>query len=528
MKWLVRRSAFWLMLIGYAFASIWWTLTVPHHPDDLLRAIPGHATMVSMHDQLADRWDEVSSHPLGAILAGMFGSQPEEWKELQRDPGFRFVLDLVGQRELALAYVPFLGTQQDGALAFASWVGGKSQRLRWSYPFLGLKDLRRLDDVGGWPVWTYTWTSGDDLHRLTFSLVEGMIIGSLARDPRSIELLIDAYNGAFPSIRMRRDLESWTHRLMHSAYNDRILYKQPGWPESRYWLAELDMSDHSRLAGVVLTDGNDAQKSTTAAADVDAARLAGLWGSHAIAVCALDTDWLRAFIQPGDDLISRLYRDVVQVTGARSSALGLFGGEMSGRFKGIRVPTLMAAFQMDNGTDVKAQLAALVDRWNARYRWGLVAVESSVAGRVVWRLEGTSDGAYSAFAAGEQVAIAVEGDWVMVSSNYQGLEALILANARTRADGLTLPYWAEKLQQTGGDTFGYFGVDLVRGNETLRLAISAYSLKLLFENASGSREQRQKLNEAKAWLELLAGFGHLHVVATSERSLYKLTIQTER
>jgi len=46
-----------------------------------------------------------------------------------------------------------------------------------------------------------------------------------------------------------------------------------------------------------------------------------------------------------------------------------------------------------------------------------------------------------------------------------------------------------------------------------RLAITAWSLKLLVEDAAKSQPTRDRLNVAKAWLDALAPFGQLHVWA---------------
>jgi hypothetical protein len=47
-------------------------------------------------------------------------------------------------------------------------------------------------------------------------------------------------------------------------------------------------------------------------------------------------------------------------------------------------------------------------------------------------------------------------------------------------------------------------IDLARGGKTLRLALTTYALKLLLEDAQGTLRVRQRLNEAKAWIDSLA------------------------
>jgi len=440
MKRTVNRIVFWLLLAIFAAGSIWWTLAIPHNPEQLMRAIPGHAVSVTMHDKLAIRWNDISAHPLAAPLVGIFGGDPEEIPELKTDAGFQYILQLVGRQELVLAYVPYMGPFQENAWVFASWIGGKSQRLRWSYPFLKLKDLRRLNDVGGWPVWTYVWSTSNDTHRLTFSLVEGMMIGTMARDPRAIEVMIESYNGSFPSIASRKDLNAWKQELLRSGYADRILYKQQGWPESRMWFVEANLAHTSRLSGVVRTTGQ--APASPVAASFDLRQLAALWGNHPITASAMDVAAMKQFVREENQSVPAvIFRDVLRVTDARSVAAGLFGGEFSGRFKGIRIPTLMLGFQMANENQVTEGMKALIDRWNADFQWGLVPVETKIGGRTVWRLEGTSENIYSALVPAEQAAVMTEGNWLIVSSNLKGMETLILSNApATGADQKPAPW----------------------------------------------------------------------------------------
>ena len=522
MNMLLKRAAFWVLLVLFIAGSIWWTLHVPYQPRKLLRAIPGHAVVVSMHDQLAGRLDEVVEHPFASLLIAVSGGSPGDVKELLQDEGFRYIKNLVGERDLVMAYVPFLSSDAQGSWVFAGWIGGKSQRLRITAPFLTIKDLRRLDNVGGWPVWTYVWSVDGQPQRLTMALVEGMIIGVMARDPRAIELLIDACNGAFPSMDSRHDLLFWTQSLMDSPRQDRFLFKQTSWPESRYWLTEIDLSDSEKLQARVSTrsrGGVDFKEG------LDVAGPASFWGADAITFGALESSLVRNILpHPEGNAPSAMFQELLAQANAPAVALGLFGGETSGRFRGIRVPTIMAGYFAGTQTDVKQDLLRLLDRWNARYRWGLVLAENRVNGRIVWRIESTADTAYAAIDPTEQIAFTVDDGWVYISSNYKGLESLLAsrAMARNAAD----QGFADVMQDQAGRGVGYFGMDMARGNDTLRLAISAYSLKLLFEDAQGSRETRQKLNEAKAWLDMLARFGSIHMRISHEDEMYSFEVKT--
>jgi hypothetical protein len=212
---------------------------------------------------------------------------------------------------------------------------------------------------------------------------------------------------------------------------------------------------------------------------------------------------------------------VIRVSEADACALGLFGGDFSGRLKGIKVPTLMAALQLTEGNSAAEFIQQLIDDWNARYKVGLVPVAVPVGTSTIWRIEGTSENMYSGLGPGEQIAVTQSGDWMVVSSNFKGLNALVLSRSNTI--GESNPGWSERIRDAVADgAIGYFGFDLAKGTEMFRLAITAYSLKLLFEDASGTRALRQQLNEAKAWLEILSKLEHLDLYAAKADKYVKI------
>jgi len=521
-----RRWWFWLLLAVYAAGSIWWTFSVPHAPEQLLRAIPGHATLVSWHDQLAPRWTNIYDHPVVLSAVAAMQGDTNEWEVLQSDPGFKTTLQLIGKNELVLAHVPYMGIYNEDAWVFAGWIGGQSQRLRWSERFLNIPGLRRMEDVGGWPVWSWHMSSESGSFRITLALVEGMIVGTTARDPMAIEVVIDSYNGLFPSVAFRRDLIDWNELLMTSVFPDRFWFKSDAVPGIDRAFTELEIKDASRMSASVRFFPPSELPVLPESLMME--ELAALWGDDALAASSFGTDVVINALRENEPTVATaMINEIIATSRADAVALGVFGGEVSGRFKGIKVPTVMAALQRTEGGDTAEWLGQVVDRWNARSQWGLVSVPVLVGTTTLWRIEGTSGGLYGSMGTNEQVALMEAGDWLVISSNLKGLVFLA-----SRAQGVTVaqrPLWAERLEDAVSDgAGGYLGVDLVRGYETLRLAITAYSLKLLFEDASGSRALRQQLNETKAWLETLARLEHLDLYVSPADPYIKVDIQTGR
>lgn len=517
-----RRILFWLLFAAYAAVSGWWLVSVPHRPDQLLRAIPGQADLVSFHEGLAGRWATASRHPAVMMLVGALGGDAKAWEALDEDPGFRVLLDLAGRNELVLARVPFLGDQPGGAWVAASWIGGQSQRLRWSHRFMNLPGLTTVGSIANWPVWIWQWNSGTGLQQLTLALVDGILIGTNAREISAMHHLLDTYNGNVPSQATRSDMASWNRELLASAYPDRFLFKQSrGWMDPLLWLGAYDVSGTNAIAGVVKSSLSVNNPGLSSSLELDGLR--GLWGGRPIATLAVGMEQVAWALTLQQNIATRLVSDVVLNSGAESAALALFGGDYGGRFRVIRVPTLMAALQRAEGVDPADLLPRLTDRWNARFQLGVIPVQESVNGQAVWRLEGIAGGAYGLLGPSDQVAVTTAGNWLVVSSNFAALEKMI----REGTGGSHAPGWADHMNDLAGrGGMGYVGFDLPRCAEAFRLAIMAYSYKLAFDDAAGTRAQRQQLNEAQAWLDTIGKMGRLDVVATAPEDRVQIEFKT--
>jgi hypothetical protein len=518
-----RRVLFWVLMVLYGAVSIAWLVIVPHRPAELLRAIPGQATIVSFHDNLAGRWDELAMHPVAMMAVGAAGGDAGEWELLCDDPVFRYIIDLAGQRETVLAYVPYMDGGAAPAWVMASWIGGRSQRLRWSEPFLDLPGLERMGAIGNWPVWKYSWQTDAGEQTITLALVEGMLLATSARDVHSVGMVIDAYNGIFPSIARRPDLQTLNDRLLHSRQPHRAFVRwRSGTYHPSHWFLALDLAGEGGLHATLQTAASELP--STLPAKLDTSGLDALWGNQPVATAIFSADALLQQISEQEHPVAFLTRDVVMQSGAESIVLGLLSSKYLGKLKVISVPTLMAGLHRSDDLDVESFMRATVDRWNARHRMGLVPVEHNVAGRRVWRLEGTAGGFYGLLAPGEQAAVTAAGDWLLISSNFGALEALIRDQVGAASSPLAWTQEMNDLARGGG--LGYLGFDLASGAEVFQISLRAYAGKLAFEDFRGTRELRQKLNEARAWVDMLAQLERLQVFASADKERLTIDIKT--
>jgi hypothetical protein len=519
-----RRLAFWILFVAYLAGTIWWLLHIPHRPADLLRAIPGQANLISFHRGLADRWDETTSHPVSLMIAGALGVEAEDWADLRSAPATRRLIDLLGRDELAIARLPGAGFQRDDIWVISSWLGGRSQLLGWFDGMLGLSGLESQGRVGHWPVWTYA--VGASSPPVTIALVEGMLIATSARHPQAVEMILNAYDGNFPSVATRDDLAPWRQRILASSFPDRIWLKTPARSAPQHWFAEWRMRSGEKLDGAVVTDAS--LPLSPLSANFDLAALAEIWRDAPAASAALGVENLARPLRDIDHLAAQLVRDALLGSGAESAALGLFADPYNGRIAGIRVPTLMIALQRPGGFEPATILPALLDRWNSRHFLGLVTAAERIGGYDVWRIEGVTDGLYSMLGENEQVALTTNGNWLIISSNFAALEQLIRDSVLPGA--AAIQPWAERMNELAArDGLGYVGMDLERGVDAVKLALTAYSLQLLFVEGDGAtREQRQFISELKAWLDTLAKMNRLHLLAANEDDLLNIEVQAGR
>ncbi len=116
------------------------------------------------------------------------------WRSLKSDPAFRRLLGVVASDDLLVAHVPMMRSTGEPAWVFASWLGGHSQRARWLLKSVKHPDVQRAAARNGWLVWV--WTPRElKGQRVTFALVEGMLVGCVARETMGIDDVLAGVDG---------------------------------------------------------------------------------------------------------------------------------------------------------------------------------------------------------------------------------------------------------------------------------------------------------------------------------------------
>jgi hypothetical protein len=508
-----RPILFRLVLLVAVIAGLWWLFHVPYVPRLMFKPIPSGAVFVTQHRELARRWDSIYRNPLALSLLSSAGVKRSALKDLADDPQVRPWFEKLASRDTVLAYVPAMGPDREPVWVMTSWLGGRSQRLRWQLGWSKLEGFTQAPAHRGRTYWIVDDEMLSSENTLTLALVEGMLIGCISWRHETMRDVLDTLDGMRPSVLQRTGFPNQVAWLDDEQTMDRGWLDAAalmGWrgPAAKPFAYEFTEISPTTFVGRMQWD--HAPKSFPSGWDeTRKASLSALLGETPIAVCAVSSDWLPASLDGAQaGFLYSVAREIVREQGAEGVAVALLGGEYGGRLLGIRVPSVLLAIPLQDAGAVPARMQRMLDRLNARNRWGLIPHRLDIGAGEITILEGTAGTLYARLPLQDKPAYAVKGDWLLFASNADAL-----ANVLRRETGVSdaPPCWSADSDVAA--TPLYLWADFMRGSQTLRLAISAYSLKLLVEDARGTMEQRQRLNEIRAWLDVLEPLGQFAVRA---------------
>jgi hypothetical protein len=497
-----RALVFWSLLLIFGAASLYWLVQTPRVPGQLHRAIPASATFLSFHQDLNGRWDAVVAHPLLLGLMESLGTERSEVERISRDPGFRRLLKLLGSDDLLLAYVPRMRSNGEAAWVFSSWLGGHSQRVRWMLNSSRLPEIKRAATRNGWQVWV--WAPRElKGQRITFALAEGLVVGCVAAETVGIDDALACLDGHAGSVADRPGL----YLAEAGQASDRGWFRNA---RGELFPFTLALTPQGGVQAAVQTPWPlppAVSASTGTVIQLDG--WSELVGSHAVAAAAFDRslvrDWLRATFTNaiGQEVAGLLAGDTEGTVG-----LALLGGEYSGRFMAVRLPTLVAGVAGSPVAQTKYVLGAL-DRLNVLMRWGLVAAPTLIGSTPVYAIEATAGGIYAQLAREEHIAYTPTASGLVFASNLATVERLIRERSGTNV--VARP-WQQGLEQLAhGQARGFLWFDAAEGAKVVRLGVTAWSLKLLLEDPQGTQETRQRMNDFKAWMDTLSPLGQITI-----------------
>lgn len=525
-----RPLVFWVLLAACAALAAWWLFHVPFSETRLYGAVPANAVFVSQHRRLAGRWEAFAANPVTRSLLTSLGVSPSDLDDVANDPAFRSWLKKLAGDDVVLAYVPELGEFGEPAWVFASWLGGRSQRLRWQLSSGRIPGYVPLQRYQGRACWLVKDSSLKEDLVLTISFTEGMLVGCLSRHAGTLKAVLDTCDGILPSMAARTDFP------LSRAWCTDPLAADRGWVvvnglDGRLVEPPRVLSyDVTRLtADGIVGDVCGEAKQLTAQRAVPQLKTSGLekiLGGQAFAVAMAQT----ALIGPGMERPERpawlrLFAELLREQDAETVAAALFGEDCSGRFKGLKVPTAVVAVPLANPAEALAWMSQALDRLNALYRWGLVSRAVNAGVGTLYAIEGsTEDSPLASLTVDECPAYTICNGWLVLASNLSGLEQIVRHFAQAATHGPSAKWgWQYDIDEVRAPAYAW--TDMNQGGKTLRLALATYSLKLLVEDPEGSRATRQRLNEAKAWIDSFAPLHFCRLWLRSDGEMMDVTFR---
>ena len=486
-----RSWAFWILLLAFLAAGLFWFTEIPEYRRQLDRLIPPQATWVVRQTAVADRLPDLLGHPALAGLLAAGGTSTQDVARWRGDRGLTELLRRVAPEESVLAYVPALGRGQEPAWLLASWLGGRSQRLRWLLKSGRVDGAVRILHRHGHLVWELPATGLPIGQSLTISVTEGMAVLCLSRDRAALVDVLDGYDGLLPQP------PAWLPRWPDApGAGLAVVYRPLGaWtPPNEAWRMQLAVGPAEQLAAAVRGPwprewpvGAEAANAPTPWPLAETNAVLTLVADRTLALHAAGRIW--------PDLPA-LGGELVQHDATGPLHLAVVDGPFAGRAMGLKLPTILATLPLQSETAARARLTLLLDQINRKYQWGLVFNELLVGTYRPNAIESTRETAYARFAVNEQMACLVTNQTLVWASNTEGFTNLLL---QARAAGRDT---ARKPDATPAALAGW--INLRDGGKSVRLLLTAWSLRVDERDAARAQRVRGRIQQAKGWVDALA------------------------
>lgn len=489
------KRRFWITLFLFVAIVVGWILYVPYRPERLSRVIPLSADYVSVHERPGARWGGMIRNPLvQSLLASVTGQHAELDPD---DPDTRLWVEKLAARQVIAAHLPGGAGSGEDAWVVVSWLGGASQRLRWMLQWAETDEIERYGTYRGRVLYKATSdTAGTREDTACFTLTEGMLIACVSRSEETLIRVLDTYDRrhGFGS----NDLWPW------DAAPDAA---DRGWVRTedgeRIPFAFDRFVEHG-LRGIVRlpTELPPARSELSPSYD----QLSHALGDNLLAVLEVRRETLNKFTREMNwdrDTRIALERAAAALQTDRA-VLCVLSRDYSFRFKGLKWPGLLLAVPRPPEGEAPRQVTAALDVFNSAYKWGVIPGPREVAGGFpLYPVQGTAETAYAKLSVSDQVGIAVLDNWLLVGADMALMRHLL---SDTYEATSREPRWLPAFRE-GEQSAARGWLDLRDGAKAFRIAVTAYALKLLFEDPDGSQDVRQRLNEAKAWIDTVAPLG---------------------
>ncbi len=511
MKLMLKRAAFWLLVCGFAAASIWWMCTFPFDAARLYRAVPPDALVVTEHDNLAARWRTALENPALADILDAAGVSRRDLRSFAQDAGVCSLIERLASRRTVLAWAPASAARDAPVLVMSSWVGFQSQLFRWGFYNRAMKGWRCERTPDGTRVWSLPCSGSLRGAVLSLCVFEGVVVGALSREPQA-------------AAAVRHRLE-WDGRVMpflleraregEAAAGDGMADR--GWAPVLGGLHAPVRFELGGWDGDALTarlDGSIGWSPARAAGAAALPSIRSLLQGRAAAAAALSWEdlakLLRSAAAPPE--VRRVGDVVADMFAPETPAfVCLNTGDYSGRVLGLRIPSAMAGVRWVGDEAPRERLTEALDRLNSDSTWGLIPREQTESG--VFSIESTRSRGVSLVGDREKPAIGRCDEWLILSSSGQVLNRFVAEKGNRTDQAGTQPFDPDEGGPVG-DAAVAMWIDGETAGPAVASLLAAYELSLMARGLTQNSPAREALNRIEPWVEALGKLGILNLVIT--------------
>jgi hypothetical protein len=471
-----------------------WILYEPYDAPRLFKPIPAYASFVSLHEDFAGRWKEWTRNPVAQSLLNSTGLRSQDLASAQKSPELQAMLSTLAGKRTLLAYIPSLGQSGRPGWAFTSHLGGRGVWLRWLLKLYPRESLLHLGHARGVDIWMVDDGSSDP-ERLYFSITRGMMVGCYAGDPTAQRRLLDLLDYGNPHWEELANKMDPEQVCSSGTAPDRGWLEVPFQEQTEGLRFSLERVDARTLKGQICGSVRIPLQATVDRAAVEEAIEqfsfpdSLIWGVTTPDSIPL---LLRQF--------ASLQKETVDLPNSVPVFLGLQGGAFSGRFLGMKVPSLLAAIPLISQAEGDRLVNGVLDEINRERKAGLVPRVSVQNGYALTLIDASVRSPYSLLSDKDKVACLYRNGWLMVATHAGALSQIAA--------------WMDSGSTRNGPTFqtadlpalAHLWMDMESLRTTVPPILQMYKFKLLLDRGAESRLMRERLAEVEAWLESFEPF----------------------
>jgi hypothetical protein len=421
-----KNICFWGVLILFVLLSCWWTTYFPYNREVLYRAIPMSSDVIIEQPGIHEHWQQGTIKDLILESLGEVEGQ-DGLASVLNESRIDQMLEVVASKNTLFARVPSLSSNVKPALVVATWAGGKGQFLKWASGFaLKSKVNHKMMDYGI-KVWSVDLGAKEPDYRFfSFAFYEGVLVGSLSHKPFGVDYVVGRMTNTRPmapalSKHLKRDQAvggGWFLSQSAKTFGSQVMSYSFKHGDAKSVSGMLTWEAGGPFVMARAVPGH-AQHCGEAVEMLGELPGAALFTSHQFFEWQMISNDRKGKLT----VLRKLIRDNIKKD--TPVFMCLAKPEYSGRLRGFKVPSLLMGMKIKEPEGISELLSTSLDALNAAYKTNLIKTEIMLNGHKVYNVSRVTGSFFDKMGQREKPSVTVIGDWLIIASNRDVVEALI-------------------------------------------------------------------------------------------------------